>query len=66
MSDIRESYWHKLGRHPGLPFAIVLPLAGAFAGMERGGYGWLWGALIMASVSLLPVLVTARTLPGEA
>lgn len=61
-----ESYLSKLGRHPGLPFAVILPIAGAFAGMERGGYGWLWGALIMASVSLLPVLVTARTLPDEA
>ncbi len=65
MNDLRESYWRKLGRHPGLPFAVVLPLAGAFAGLGRGGYGWLWGALIMASVSLFPVLITARSLPHE-
>lgn len=59
----RGSYWAKLKRHPGLPLAIVLPLAGAFAGLDRGGYGWLWGALVMASVSTLPVLITTATLP---
>ncbi len=59
MNDLRESYWRKLGRHPGLPIAGALIVLGAIA----GGWG---GALVM-SVYFLPVLITARrrSLPHE-
>jgi hypothetical protein len=47
-----------LSAHPGPPIALLLTIWGAIAGIGRGEWMPLWGALIM-SVFWLPVVLTA-------
>lgn len=59
--DELQKYWRSLKRHPGVPIATMLTLAGFAAGAERGGE-WLLHGLIGATVMCvfwIPVLWTA-------
>ena len=60
---MKRTYWQRLKSHPGVPVASVLTLAGALAGSGNESFGpWsgaLFGALLMGSLTWLPVLLTA-------
>jgi hypothetical protein len=51
-----KSYWQKLLRHPGTPWAAFLSVIGAFAG-RNSLQGVIVGTLVM-SIYWIPVLIT--------
>ena len=59
------TYFRRLLEHPGLPWAIGLPVFGCFAGAGREDWlsGAFVGAFIMAAIVWPPVLLSNRRRP---
>lgn len=62
---MKETYWQKLKRHPGVPMAAAMTFLGAIAGASNPTKGALLGAIIMGGWMWPIVLWTARDLPDE-